>query len=66
MNTKRLIELRKSKDLTQEEVANELECTQEMISAIENGKKKGSISLIHKMAKLYNVPIEELINENEG
>lgn len=65
MNTTRLVELRKQHNLTQKEVADIVKCTQKMISSVEQGKKNLVPVKIKKLAKYYNVPMEELIEESE-
>jgi putative transcriptional regulator len=48
------------KDMTQEELAKKLGVTRQTINAIEKGKYNPSLVLVFKMAKLFDVKIEEL------
>jgi putative transcriptional regulator len=52
-------------DLTQESLANKLEVTRSTIVSIENGRYDPSIGLAFRMAKLFNVKIEDIF-EYEG
>ncbi len=52
-------------DLTQESLANKLEVTMSTIVSIENGRYDPSIGLAFRMAKLFNVKIEDIF-EYEG
>ena len=52
-------------DLTQESLANKLEVTRSTIVSIENGRYDPSIGLAFRMAKLFNVKIEDIC-EYEG
>jgi putative transcriptional regulator len=47
-------------DLTQEGLANELGVTRQTILAIEKGKYDPSLDLAFKIAKFFNVRIEEV------
>lgn len=59
----RMIQLRKARNLTQQEVADQVKITQSMISHIENGRKDpGKINKI-KLAKFFNVSVEWLFYE---
>lgn len=49
-----LIELRKSKQLTQEDVADSCDVVGYTISCIETGKRRPSVELAMKLAKLLN------------
>ena len=52
-------------DLTQESLANKLEVTRSTIVSIENGRYDPSIGLAFRIAKLFNVKIEDVF-EYEG
>ena len=56
----RLKELRKQKDLTQEELARRLGVTRQTIIAIENDKYDPSLRLAMKMARFFLVPVESI------
>ncbi len=57
MKTKTLKELRESRDMTQEEAANEFEITKEYLSMLERGERNPSDKLKERMAVFYNVSI---------
>ncbi len=52
-------------DLTQEELSNKLGVTRQTVVSIENGKYDPSIGLAFRIAKLFNVKIEDVF-EYEG
>ncbi|MDD5486087.1 MAG: helix-turn-helix transcriptional regulator [Dehalococcoidales bacterium] len=56
----RLEELRKKSGLTQEMLADRLEVSRQTIGALENGRYNPSILLAFKLARFFNVNIEEL------
>ncbi len=56
----RLKVFRAEYDLTQEDVAKKLGVTRQTISSIEKGKYNPSIILAYKIAKLFDVSIEEM------
>ena len=53
-------ELRLKKGLTLREIAKDIGVTPAFIGQIESGKKKGSISTIISLAKLFNCSIDEM------
>jgi putative transcriptional regulator len=61
----RLRELREERGLTQEELARALGVTRQTIIAIEKGRYDPSLRLAFKIARLFNVKIEDIfIYEN--
>ena len=60
----RLKVLRAERDFTQADLANELSVSRQTINAIEKGKFDPSLPLAFKMSQLFNLPIEEIF-ENE-
>ncbi|ASJ07878.1 transcriptional regulator [Thermococcus siculi] len=56
----RLRELREERGLTQEELAKALGVTRQTIIAIEKGKYDPSLKLAFKIARFFNMPIEEI------
>ena len=56
----RLRELREWKGLTQEDLAKALGVTRQTIIAIEKGKYNPSLELAFKMARFFNVKIEDI------
>ncbi len=61
----RISELRKSRKLTQEELANELGTTRQTIISLENGKYTASLVLAYKIAKYFGLTIEEVFDFSE-
>lgn len=56
----RLEEIRKQKGLRQEELANALEVSRQTIGSLENGRYNPSITLAFKIARFFNMSIEEI------
>ncbi len=56
---------RAMKDLTQEDLARELEVTRQTIIAIEKNKYDPSLNLAFKMAEFFKVTIEDIFMYNE-
>ncbi|HHU63749.1 MAG TPA: helix-turn-helix transcriptional regulator [Clostridiales bacterium] len=56
----RLEELRKAKGVSQEELADALEVSRQTISSLENGRYNPSIILAFKIARYFNLSIEEI------
>jgi putative transcriptional regulator len=56
----RVKELRKSKNLTQEDLANLIGISRQAINAIEKDKFDPSLPTAFKMSKLFKISIEEL------
>ena len=57
----RIKELRKEKQYTQKQVANDLGLSQRTYSNMENGKTKVSIKILFKLAFYYNTSVDYLI-----
>ena len=49
-------------DLTQEALANKLQVTRSTIVSLENGKYDPSIGLAFRIARLFNVQIEDVFD----
>ena len=63
----RLEELRKSRGIKQEELAAALEVSRQTIGSLENGRYNPSILLAFKIARFFDVSIEEVfIYEEEN
>lgn len=61
MNLKnRLEELRKSKGISQEELATALEVSRQTISSLEKGRYNPSILLAFKIARYFGMSIEDI------
>ena len=56
----RLEEIRKAKGITQEELANGLGVSRQTVGSLENGRYNPSIILAFKIARFFNVSIEEV------
>lgn len=52
--------LRKSKKISQSDLADALEVTRQTISALETGRYNPSIILAFKIAKFFNLTVEEI------
>ena len=59
MNNK-IKEFRKSKNVTQEDLANALGVTRQTIISLENGKYNASLQLAYKIAKYFGTTIENV------
>lgn len=56
----RLDEIRKQREITQEELATALEVSRQTISSLEKGRYNPSIILAFKIARYFNMQIEEI------
>lgn len=56
----RIQELRKQHKLSQEELANHVGVTRQTITSLEVGKYTASLLLAHKIAKFFDMTIEEV------
>jgi putative transcriptional regulator len=52
-------------DMTQEELAELLRVTRRTVNSIEGDKYNPSIEVAFRIAKLFNVPVEELFSLDE-
>ena len=57
---KRLEELRKEHNIKQEELAAALEVSRQTIGSLENGRYNPSIVLAFKIARYFNLSIEDI------
>lgn len=63
----RLEEIRKERGVTQEELATSLEVSRQTIGSLENGRYNPSILLAFKIARYFQMTIEEIfIYEEDG
>ena len=53
--------LRKSQKLSQQQIAEKTGIARSMISDYENGKKEPTLSVLDKLAKYFNLTLEELV-----
>lgn len=58
---KRVAELRKELGITQVQLADMLDISQQLIAAYESGSRKIPASMLPKLAKLFTVSLEELV-----
>jgi len=58
---KRLYDLRTDNDLTQQQVAEYLTCNRQVYARYERGIREIPISMLVKLAKLYNVSIDYIV-----
>lgn len=56
----RLEEIRRQHKVTQEELANSLEVSRQTIGSLEKGRYNPSIILAFKIARYFNMQIEEI------
>ncbi len=56
----RLEEIRKKHGMNQEELADVLEVSRQTIGSLENGRYNPSIILAFKIARYFDMPIEEI------
>ena len=56
----RIKEYRKKCGLTQEELADAVDVTRQTVISLENGKYIASLQLAFKLARYFNVSVEEL------
>ena len=56
----RLEELRKQRGIKQEDLANALEVSRQTIGSLENGRYNPSIMLAFKIARYFQMSIEEI------
>ncbi len=62
----RLEEIRKERGIKQEELAAALEVSRQPIGSLENGRYNPSITLAFKLARYFNMSIEDIFIYEEG
>jgi len=62
---KRVAELRKEQGITQAQLAETLEISQQLIAAYEAGTRKIPASMLPTLARMFAVPLEQLIGMEE-
>lgn len=60
----RLKVLRAERDWTQARLADALEVSRQTVNAIETGKYDPSLPLAFKLARLFQIPIEEIFESD--
>lgn len=61
----RLKVLRAERDWTQADLAEKLEVSRQTVNAIETGKYDPSLPLAFRIARLFNLRIEEIFDDSE-
>jgi transcriptional regulator with XRE-family HTH domain len=59
-----ILQYRTLTDLTQQQIADYLGVTRELISLIEKGKREISLSNLNKLANLFGTELEDLLEED--
>lgn len=62
---KKLVRLRKREGLSQAEVSEELDVSRQAVTKWETGLSRPSTENLQSLSKLYNVPLEYLLDESE-
>ena len=62
----RLEEIRKERGIKQEELAAALEVSRQTIGSLENGRYNPSIILAFKLARYFNMSVEDIFIYEEG
>ena len=62
----RLEEIRKERGIKQEELAAALEVSRQTIGSLENGRYNPSIILAFKLARYFNMSIDDIFIYEEG
>jgi transcriptional regulator with XRE-family HTH domain len=62
----RIAQLRKEQGLTQQQLAEELEVTQQVVASYEIGRRRVPVSMLPALAKSLAVPIETLLGAANG
>jgi putative transcriptional regulator len=60
----RLKVLRAERDWSQADLADQLEVSRQSVNAIETGKYDPSLPLAFRIARLFDLPIEQIFSEN--
>ena len=61
----KITKLRKMKGLSQEELANELDVSRQSVFKWESGENTPDLEKIKKLAKLFNVTFDELLDDEK-
>ncbi len=62
---KKIKKLREERNLTQESVASSLKIGRDAVIRMESGKRKVSADELNKLSKLFNVSLEDIINDSK-
>jgi len=60
----RLKVLRAERDWSQADLADKLEVSRQSVNAIETGKYDPSLPLAFRIARLFDLPIEQILSED--
>ena len=63
--TNRLKVLRAMRDWSQAELATRLDVSRQAVNAIETGKHDPSLGLAFRIARLFEMPLEEIFDDGE-
>ena len=61
----KLEELRKARDMRQEDLAQALGVSRQTVISLEKGKYNPSLSLAFKLARVFALPIEEIFDDSD-
>ncbi len=61
----RLEELRKARDMRQEDLAQALGVSRQTVISLEKGKYNPSLALAFKLARVFALPIEEIFDDSD-
>ena len=58
-------ELRKARDMRQEDLAQALGVSRQTVISLEKGKYNPSLALAFKLARVFGMPIEEIFDDSD-
>ena len=61
----KLEELRKVRDMRQEDLAQALGVSRQTVISLEKGKYNPSLALAFKLARVFEMPIEEIFDDSD-
>ena len=61
----RIAQLRKEQNLTQQQLADELAMSQQIVASYETGRRRIPVSTLPRLARVLGVSVEALIGEQE-
>ena len=61
----KLEELRKARDMRQEDLAQALGVSRQTVISLEKGKYNPSLALAFKLARVFALPIEEIFDDSD-
>lgn len=57
--------LREKQQVTQQELADAIGVTRQLISALESGRANPSVGTLVKISRYFAIPIDDLLNDTE-